>query len=113
MNVPRRGEIWLVDFGQPVGREQAGRRPAVIVSSDGLNQGRAGVLIVVPCTTSRRGLPSHVELDPVTSGLDELSYAKCEDVKSVSEERLIARLGAAPVETMFAIARSLQFLLEI
>ncbi len=113
MSVPRRGEIWLVDFGHPVGREQAGRRPAVIVSADGLNQGRAGVVIVVPCTTSRRGLPSHVELDPAASGLDEVSYAKCEDIKSVSEERLIARLGNAPVEAMFAIARSLQFLLDI
>jgi hypothetical protein len=29
VSVPRRGEIWLVDFGQPAGREQAGRRPAV------------------------------------------------------------------------------------
>lgn len=113
MSVPRRGEIWLVDFGHPVGREQAGRRPAVIVSADGLNQGRAGVVIVVPCTTSRRGLPSHVELDPAASGLDEVSYAKCEDIKSVSEERLIARLGNAPAEAMFAIARSLQFLLDI
>lgn len=113
MSVPRRGEIWLVDFGHPVGREQAGRRPAVIVSADGLNQGRAGVVIVVPCTTSRRGLPSHVELDPAASGLYEVSYAKCEDIKSVSEERLIARLGNAPVEAMFAIARSLQFLLDI
>lgn len=113
MSSPRRGEIWLIDFGQPVGREQAGRRPAVIVSADGLNQSRAGVVILVPCTTSRRGLPSHVELDPAASGLDEVSYAKCEDIKSVSEERLIARLGTAPVEAMFAIARSLQFLLDI
>ena len=113
MSIPRRGEIWLADFGQPVGREQAGRRPAVIVSADGLNQSRAGVVILVPCTTSRRGLPSHVELDPAMSGLDDVSYAKCEDVKSVSEERLIARLGAAPVEAMFAIARSLQLLLDI
>ena len=99
----RRGEIWLVDFGEPVGSEQAGRRPAVVVSADPLNQSQAGVVIVVPCTTRRRDLPSHVELDPERCGLNEVSYAKCEDVKSVSDRRLVARLGAVNDEALFAI----------
>lgn len=108
----RRGEIWLIDFGQPVGSEQAGRRPGVVVSADRLNESRAGVVIVVPCTTTRRELPSHIEIDAAESGLDETSYAKCEDIKSVSERRLIARLGAARDESLFAIARALRFLLD-
>ena len=113
MTDPLRGEIWLVDFGEPVGREQAGRRPAVVVSADPLNRSKAGVVVVVPCTTARRGLPSHVELDPVESGLDEVSYAKCEDLKSVSDRRLVARLGAASSESMVGIGRTLRFLLEL
>jgi mRNA interferase MazF len=113
MSVPSRGEVWLIDFGESVGREQAGKRPAVVVSADPLNESRAGVMIVVPCTTTKRGLPSHVELDPSDSGLDEVSFAKCEDVKSVSERRMIARLGAAPEAAMFDIARSLRFLLDL
>ncbi len=113
MSGPRRGEIWLVEFGRPVGREQAGRRPAVVVSADPLNDSRAGVVIVVPCTTTRRGLASHVELDPASTGLDYISFAKCEDVKSVSEERLVARLGVTPLDAMFEIARSLRYLLEL
>jgi mRNA interferase MazF len=110
---PRRSEIWLVDFGEPIGHEQAGRRPAVVISADPLNESRAGVVIVIPTTTAHRNLPSHVELDPDSSGLDELSYAKCEDVKSVSEERLIARLGAADEQATFQIARALRFLMEL
>jgi mRNA interferase MazF len=110
---PRRGEIWLVDFGEPVGREQAGRRPAVVVSADPLNQGPAGVVIVVPTTTTPRGLPSHVELDPAFSGLDEISYAKCEDVKSVSDRRLAAQLGTVGPEGMLSIARILRILLDL
>jgi len=110
---PRRGEVWLVDFGDPVGREQAGRRPAVIVSADSLNESRAGVVLVVPITTAYRGLPSHVEIDLGGSGLDEVSYAKCEDVKSVSEQRLIARLGVAGDEVVFQAARALSFLLDL
>jgi mRNA interferase MazF len=111
--IPRRGEVWLVDFGEPVGREQSGRRPAAVVSADPLNASRAGVVIVVPTTTTPRGLPSHVEIDPSGAGLDEVSYAKCEDVKSISEQRLIARLGVLPDAVLFDIARVLRFLLDI
>jgi mRNA interferase MazF len=107
----RRGEVWLVDFGDPVGTEQSGRRPAVVISADRLNESRAGVVIVVPCTTRRRGLPSHIELDTGTSGLDEISYAKCEDVKSISERRLITKVGIADDETIHEVARALSFLL--
>ena len=110
---PRRGEVWLVDFGDPVGREQSGRRPAIVVSADPLNQSRAGVVVVVPTTTTHRGLPSHVEVEPGSSGLDEVRYAKCEEVKSISEERLIARLGAVTDAITFDIARVLRFLLDI
>jgi mRNA interferase MazF len=109
----RRGEIWLVDFGEPVGTEQGGRRPAVVISADRLNESRAGVVIVIPCTTRYRALPSHVELDPRVSGLDEVSYAKCEDIKSVSEHRMISRLGEAEAESIFAMTRVLRFLLDV
>ena len=109
---PRRGEVWLVDFGEPVDREQAGRRPAVVVSADQLNDSPAGVVIVVPCTTTRRRLPSHVELEPGDSGLDVVSYAKCEDVKSVSDRRLVRRLGVVAPDVEFGISRALRFLLD-
>jgi mRNA interferase MazF len=109
----RRGEVWLVDLGDPVGREQSGRRPAIVVSADPLNESRAGIVIIVPITTTHRDLPSHVEIEPGRSGLDEVSYAKCEDVKSISEDRLIVRLGTAPDAVTFDIGRVLRFLLEL
>jgi mRNA interferase MazF len=109
----RRGEVWLVDFGEPVGREQSGHRPAVVISADPLNASSAGVVILIPTTTTHRGLPSHVEIEPGGSGLDEISYARCEDVKSISEQRLIARLGAVSDDITFDLARVLRFLLDI
>ena len=109
----RRSEVWLVDFGDPVGREQSGNRPAVIVSADALNDSPAGVVVVVPITTAYRGLPSHIEIDQGGSGLDEVSYAKCEDVKSISEQRLIARLGTVGDDVVFQAARALRFLLDL
>jgi mRNA interferase MazF len=109
----RRGEVWLIDFGDPVGHEQSGRRPALTVSADALNDSPAGIVIVVPITTACRDLPSHIEIDQDGSGLQEVSYAKCEDVKSVSEQRLIARLGAVGDDVMFQAARALRFLLDL
>ncbi len=109
----RRGEVWLVDFGEPGGREQSGVRPVVVASSDRLNEGRSGVLMVVPVTTTRRGLPSHIEIEPGSSGLESTSYAKCEDLKSISIERLVHRQGSVATECLFEISRALRFLLEL
>ena len=109
----RRGEVWLVDFGDPVGREQAGLRPTVVVSADPLNESRSGVVIVVPVTTSRRALPSHVEIENGSVGARRCELCECEDVKSVSEDRFVARLGIVDTETGFHIRRILKFLLDL
>lgn len=109
----RRGEIWLVDFGEPIGREQAGTRPSVVVSTDALNEGPAGVVVVVPTTSTRRDLPSHIEIEPGESGLDHPSYAECEDVKSVSERRFVDRLGAIGPAPLLEIGRVIRYLLQL
>jgi mRNA interferase MazF len=115
----------MVDFGEPVGHEQDsetcsqgrvmehGRRPAVIVSSDRMNGSRAGLVIVVPITTKRWPLPSHVELDPADSGLREISYAKCEDIKSISTERLVRAMGKAAPHALHRIEHSITILLDL
>lgn len=113
MTDARRGEVWLVDFGVPVGREGGYTRPAVVVSSDMLNAGPGGVVVVVPTTTARRGLPVHVEIEPGASGLDEASYAKCEDVKSVATERLVRRFGVAAPEAVHRIGQTLRYVLQL
>lgn len=113
MNGVRRGDVWLVDFGVPIGREQGYRRPAVVVSADMLNTGPGGVVIVVPTTTAHRGLPLHVEIEPDAGGLDEITYAKCEDVKSVAVERLVHRFGSVSPEVLERIRQVLSYLFEL
>lgn len=70
-------------------------------------------MIVVPITTRHRDLPSHVEIEPGGSGLDTVSYAECEDVESVSERRLVGRLGAVEPEVSFRVGQALRFLLDL
>jgi mRNA interferase MazF len=110
---PRRGEVWLVDFGHPIGRERGHRRPAVVISSDRLNASRAGLAIVVPITTRHRLLPSHIELEPGDSGLPETGYAKVEDVTSISTERLVHVLGKAPAHVLDRIEHTVTILLDL
>jgi mRNA interferase MazF len=69
--------------------------------------------MVVPCTTAFRDLPSHVEIDPETSGLDAVTYAKCEDLKSISVRRLVTRLGIVGPEVTHQIGQVLRYLLEV
>jgi mRNA interferase MazF len=108
-----RGEVYLVDLGQPVGHEPAFRRPAVVVSVEILNNGPGGLVVVVPITTASYGLRSHVELEPEGSGLDHTSYARCDQLRVVSVERLSSRQGMIGPDQMRAIDQALRFVLDL
>ena len=71
------GRIAWVDLGQTVGREQAGRRPC----------------IVIPCTTTDRGWKNHVELTGPT-GLSMPTFAVTEQPRAVSRERMARPIGS-------------------
>ena len=89
MAAPARGEVWLVDFSPTRGHEQAGRRPALVISVDRFNRGLSGLVMVIPMTSRQRGIPTHVAIQPPDGGVRTQSFAKCEDLRSVSTERLI------------------------
>lgn len=110
---PSRGEVWLVDLSPTRGHEQAGRRPAVVVSTDAFNHGPAGLVVVLPLTTTQRGTPLHVPIEPPCGGVSRPSYAKCEDVRSISTNRLAERWGTLDDETMALIEDRLRILLDL
>ncbi len=110
---PSRGEVWLVNLNPVRGHEQAGTRPALIISEDVFNHGPAGLVVVVPLTTRERRVPLHVAIDPPQGGVQERSFAKCEDVRSISSERLIERWGQVSEETLQAVEDRLRILLGL
>jgi mRNA interferase MazF len=110
---PRRGDIWLTDFGVPIGHEAGYRRPAVVISSDRLNRVGA-VAVVVPMTSRQRGLPTHVRVGVSEStGLSQVSWAKVDDVKSVSTDRLVEQLGEIDGLVLGDVEEALRFVLEL
>lgn len=108
-----RGEVYYVDLGQPIGHEPAFRRPAVVVSVDILNNGSGGLVVVVPITTTGYRLRSHVELDPEGSGLDHISYARCDQLRVVSVKRLSTRRGMVGPDQLRAVDQALRFVLDL
>jgi mRNA interferase MazF len=108
-----RGEVWLADLDQVVGHELAGRRPVLVVSEDFFNRTRAGLLIVVPITSTLRPFPSRVRLIPPEGGLKLESDVLCEAIRSISKQRLLARYGSVEPESLGAVEDRLRLLLRL
>ncbi len=107
---PSYRDVWLVDFSVPAGHEQGGRRPALVVSADQFNHGPVGLVIVVPLTTTARGVPLHVSVEPPEGGLRERSFAMCEQVRSLSRDRLVEPWGRVRATTMREVVMRLRLL---
>ena len=106
-----RGDIWLICLDPTKGKEQAGNRPALVVSDDRLNQSEAGLVIVVPLTSRDKGIDSHIPLDPEQDDIKTPSYVVCEQIRAISQERLKRKWGAISVGRMAQVEQSLKFLL--
>lgn len=113
MTAPLRGEVWLADLDPTRGHEQAGRRPVLVLSDDIFNKGPAGLVIVLPLTSTLRSIPSHVRLSPPEGGLKNESAALCEAVRSISKDRLLRRWGAVSPPSMRRIEDVLRILLRL
>ena len=110
---PARGEIWTVDLSPTREREQRGTRPALVLSVDTFNAGPAELAVVLPLTSKAKGIPFHVEIRPPEGGISDTSYIKCEDIRSISKERLRDRLGAVSVDTLSQVEDRLRILLNL
>lgn len=108
-----RGEVHEVELGQPVGHEPGFVRPAVVISADILNNGPGGLVAVIPITSAAYGLRSHIELKPGTSGLDHTSYARCDQLRVISTDRLRAGRGMLGPDTVRLIEQALRFVLDL
>jgi mRNA interferase MazF len=113
MALPARGEIWQADLNPTRGREQRGRRPVLVVSTDLFSQGPAELVVVLPVTSRDKGIPWHVRIDPPDGGLKTTSFAMCEAVRSISRDRLVKRWGTVAISSIQIVEQRLRMLLEL
>jgi mRNA interferase MazF len=101
MNNPLQGEIWLFDPDPTIGNEIGKKiRPCLIVSSNSWNKIRSGLVIVVPLTSVKKDIMTHIQINPPEGGLNVVSYALCEQIRSISKERLKKRIGLVSRSTL-------------
>lgn len=103
----------MADLSPTRGHEQAGRRPVLVVSQDLFNQGPAELVIVLPLTSTHRGVPSHVPVAPPDGGLRANSDILCDAIRSVARERLLRPLGRVSSATLAAVEDRLRILLDL
>jgi mRNA interferase MazF len=86
----------------------------LIVSTNGFNQGRGQLVIAVPFTSRRRGLGVHVEVRPPEGGLRDVSFAMCEQVRSLAVDRLGPQpFGRVSADVLREVEQRLRLLLEL
>ncbi|MFO7719630.1 MAG: type II toxin-antitoxin system PemK/MazF family toxin [Gillisia sp.] len=89
----KQGEIWDLYLDPVLGREQGGRRPAVIISGNLLNK-YLDVVIVCPLTTNIKNYKGNLILEPnKKNGLQKKSEVLTFHIRSVSKGRLDKKLG--------------------
>ena len=92
--------VWVVP-DPSVGREQTGRRPAVVVAGADYLTVVDSLAIVVPVTTVDRGWPNHVA---VRGGeLPQSSWVMTEQVRTISRARIVGRAGRVTPATLEAV----------
>ena len=113
MQDPMRGELWDLDLNPVVGHEQAGFRPALILSVDLFNAGPAELVVVVPLTRTQRNVRWHVRIRPPEGGAVAESFVQCENVRAVSKHRLKRRRGKVSSETLEQVEDRIRILLGL
>jgi mRNA-degrading endonuclease toxin of MazEF toxin-antitoxin module len=93
----RAGDIVRCDFGTPAKGEPGFVRPAIVVTSDDVLEFRQHAIVVVPCTTNRRGWLSEVDVAelgvaqthlPTTISIDRIVEATDANVGSVKLQQI-------------------------
>ena len=100
MTTPARGEVWWCEL------PQVSRRPVIVLSRDSAIP-RLHRALVAPCTTTVRGLPSEVPLEPGHDPVPRRCVANLDSVDDVPTALLVERIGRLSDERMRAMCAAL------
>jgi mRNA interferase MazF len=112
--LPKRGEIWLVNFDPTVGAEIKKLRPAVVISSDSV--GKLPIKLIAPITDWKTYFSAnfwHVKIEPNSiNGLNKASAIDTLQLRGVDLQRFIHKLGSVSEITMLEIVAAIATVIE-
>jgi mRNA interferase MazF len=110
MTLPDRGALVWMEFSPQLGHEQAGRRPAVVLTTRAYHE-HSAMTIVCPITSRERGWPLEVKLPP---GLPVSGVILVDQIRSVDRSvRYMEIVGQAPPDVLDEIDARLAPLLSL
>ena len=104
-DMPSRGEVWWCELAD------VGRRPVVVLSRDAAIP-RLRRALIAPCTTTIRGLPSEVVLEPGDDPVPRRSAINLDSVESASVAVLVERLGRLSSQRMREVCAALEIAVD-
>jgi mRNA interferase MazF len=110
--VPRRSEIWLVNFNPVRGSEQKGIRPALVVQNDTGNI-YAATTIVAAITTTIKEFPVTVVVPSGEGGLRQRSMVNLAQLLTIDKGRLQKRLGSLTQAAMEKVDEAIRLSLDV
>jgi mRNA interferase MazF len=102
---PLRGDVWWCEL------PEIGRRPVVVLSRD-VAIPRLRRTLIGPCTTTIRGIPTEVRLEPPDDPVPLASVVNLDSVESVSLGTLVERLGRLSDDRMHQICEALEIAVD-
>src|SRR5438034_11258588 len=105
-----RGEIRWADLNPVRGREQAGQRPVLVLSHDVFNE-RSGTVIAVAMTSQEPRAAFPLTLESRAQGLTKRSWIKISQIRTLSVDRMGARIARTSEEELARVVDGLNEIL--
>jgi len=106
---PRRGDLIWLEFNPQAGHEQAGRRPALVVSQDSYNS-KVGLALICPITSNVKGYPFEVQL-PL--GLRIKGVVLADQVRSLDwQARQATLIGRVPPSVLQQVLHKIHAMID-
>ena len=108
--MPDAGDVVWIDFTPQAGREQAGRRPAVVLSPRSYNE-RAGLAVMCPITSQSKGYPFEIVM-PASSRVRGVILS--DHIKSLDwRERKVEKTGRLAISILSEVLERVSSLLQL
>ncbi|NLW92332.1 MAG: type II toxin-antitoxin system PemK/MazF family toxin [Syntrophomonadaceae bacterium] len=110
----KRGEIYFAQLNPVVGSEQGGIRPVLVVQNDIGNQySPTTIILAITSQINKAKLPTHVEIDARTYGLERDSVILAEQIRTIDKSRLKQRIAVLREDSMLKVDQALKISLGL
>ncbi|MBB6730832.1 type II toxin-antitoxin system PemK/MazF family toxin [Cohnella zeiphila] len=107
--IVKRGDVFYADLSPVVGSEQGGVRPVLVIQNDIGNRFSPTVIVAaITAQIQKAKLPTHVEIEAKTHGLDRDSVVLLEQIRTIDKQRLTDKITHLEEEMMRKVDDALQ-----